>query len=146
MTSLLAQRLSALLMAVVAGLVATGFVENETPRVTIRGRVTIDGQPLMQGVIGFRAAEPSHLAAAASEVVDGYYEIHAERNLVPTLYAVSVTSLPCQPSPTSTGDSAPPLGPDGSAETVPCRYNSRSVLTVEIPKGGLHRIDFELRR
>ena len=56
---------------------------------TVRGRVTVDGDPVGNGSISFFSADGGPRAAAA--VLGGEYAIPAEKGLTPGKYRVEVT-------------------------------------------------------
>jgi len=137
-----------LLPMAVAGLMAigcSGEVGDDKPREPVSGKVTLDGQPLPEGVILFApAGSDSAGASATGKITNGEFSIPRVEGPVPGSYKVSISHTD-QPE----GRVKIELKKKGKTtaktkELIPARYNSQTKLTVEIPKGGKSELDFSL--
>ncbi len=119
---------------------------DELPRESVSGTVTIDGQPLATGAIRFsptKADIEGHAVEGGDSIKNGRFSISREVGLIPGDYRVSIFSG------STTGKRPPPgVGPGRVAkaaqELIPAKYNSRSALTANVPKGGLSDLRFDL--
>ncbi len=98
---------------------------------SVRGKVTLDGQPVDGGTIAFLPAAEG--VAADAPVRAGEYDVPADRNLRPGNYRVEVRW------PKPTGKKVPSADPgftiDQTREAVPAGYNTQSTLTAELGRG-----------
>jgi hypothetical protein len=126
----------------------------DLPREALSGTVTIDGQPLPEGMIGFtpilektpadsagqsREDKPV-MAGSATEIRDGKYEIPRDKGLVPGNYRVSISSNfdPAKKDP-ATGKPV-----RASRDVIPKRYGSESQLTAQVKKAEENILNFEV--
>lgn len=110
--------------------------------IALHGAVTLDDQPVAgPGTVAFYPEAGNELGVSG-EIVDGKYEIPAERGPVAGKYRVEITW------PKKTGKQIPSLDPgmmsDETIEAIPKKYNRDSELTVEISSSqSVH--DFHLK-
>ncbi len=119
-------------------------VEDTLPRKAVTGSVTLDGQPLSQGVIQFDPAQdnPPPVTVAVAEIKDGKYVIERGLGPVPGNYKVSISSRP----PVIIGPGQEPgARPKQDPEKVPAKYNINSTLTKEISSDAVQIIEFDLK-
>jgi hypothetical protein len=126
----------------------------DLPREALSGTVTIDGQPLPEGMIGFTPilektppgsatdvgeGKPT-MAASATEIRDGKYEIPSDKGLVPGNYKVSISSNfdPAKKDP-ATGK---PIR--ASRDVIPKRFGSETELTAQVKKAEPNIFNFEV--
>lgn len=112
-------------------------------RQAVRGEVTLQGQPLKEGVIAFEPLDGQDTQSGAP-VVNGAYAVPRESGLKPGKYLVKLTS----------GDGKTPHdeeagGPGGSAnivsfDLIPDDWNVRSTQKVEVKKDGENKFDFHV--
>ena len=98
-------------------------------------------------MISFDPAEGSPGAVPGGAVIsDGYYSIPAASGLTPGKYKISVRSAPSGPvvSPDEAPGDEPPRKKGADKEPIPEKYNTKSILTAEIPASGSQPIDIEL--
>ncbi|MEX1041815.1 MAG: hypothetical protein WDZ51_14345 [Pirellulaceae bacterium] len=117
-----------------------GCGNSSTPRESVSGTVTLEGQPLVDGSILFSPQGDG--PSAGGEIVNGQYTLARELGPAPGKYRVEISSW------RSTGKSIYDAASEREEETlvsvIPPRYNSRSELQVEIEPGKENRFDFEL--
>lgn len=110
-------------------------------RYGVEGSVSYKAQPLKVGQISF-LPEGATASAGGAPINDGKFSVPAQRGLFPGKYKVSISS-------TSSGDVKTPEMPGVSdkqtKETLPARYNAKTELTAEIPAGGKHDLNFDLK-
>ena len=110
-------------------------------RQAVSGTVTFNGKPLANAVICFEAQRADTLVEAGANVVDGRYEIVAEKGIVPGTYRVFISSLRDTGATDMTmGKPMPRL-----TESLPARYNRESTLTAEVKQSEAAQFDFELK-
>ena len=121
--------------------------EDDAPRESVSGTVTLDGKPLAHGAIRFFPApnNPSGFAIQGGDSIkNGNFSIPRAVGLVPGTYRVSIYS----------GDAdvgrpkayvAPGRFAPVAKEMIPFKYNAQSTLNAVIPKGGLSDLKFDLR-
>jgi hypothetical protein len=120
---------------------------DDAPRESIAGTVTLDGKPLVTGTIRFFPArrDSSGFAVEGGDTTkNGKFSISRNVGLVPGTYTVSIFSG------NTTGerpkaDIGPGRVPKASKELIPFKYNAKSELTADVPKGGLTDLRFDLR-
>lgn len=107
------------------------------PREAVSGVVTLDGQPLAEGLIRFRP-QPEGPTEGGGMIKDGSFSIERSAGLVPGTYAVYINASEKRGDKAQSGEFAEPGGRVGRPpkELVPARYNSKTELKVEIKKGG----------
>jgi hypothetical protein len=103
----------------------------------VRGEVTLDGQPVREGVVQFTPIDGSTPTAEAL-ITEGKFSVK-----VPvTKHRVSI-SAPKLPPASSSPNSKPIDSTWAAEQLIPARYNSRSELTAEVAKG-VNDIPFHL--
>ena len=111
-------------------------------QVSIKGRVTFDGQPVETGSIVFAPEPGSGSTKVAAPIEGGEYEIGAERGASPGTYRVEINW------PKKTGRQVASADPgmmmDETEEAIPQKYNTESTLTREL-KAGENTHDFDLQ-
>jgi hypothetical protein len=116
-----------------------------TSQVPVTGTVTLDGQPVTgPGIIAFYPEPAADVGGVSAEIVDGKYDIPAERGAVPGTYRVEITW------PKPTGRKLPSADPgmtiDERVEAIPDKYNKNSELKVEISSDKtVHDFDLKSR-
>jgi hypothetical protein len=149
MISSLPTRLSWVAAALGIGLLAVlaGVGGGDLSRVSIAGKMSVDGVPLSQGTIGFVAMSGSQPVTDASLIREGGYLIASSETLVPGKYQVRISGLGPQAVVVPTDQLAQSgLSSTNPQEPLPARYNDQTVLTVEIPGRGYHTLNFDLKR
>jgi hypothetical protein len=114
-------------------------------RQAVRGAVTLQGQPLKEGVIAFVPLDGQDTQSGAP-VVNGSYSVPRESGLKPGKYLVQLTA----------GDGKTPhdeeaAAPGGSTnivslDLIPEDWNVRSKQQVEVRKDGDNQFDFHVPR
>jgi hypothetical protein len=104
----------------------------------VSGTVTVDGAPLAEGWITFRALE-GDTRGQAGRITNGAYR--AEAFAGPARIAVTATRA----VPGKFVSPAPGVEPRPRTEQfIPRRYNQKTELAAEIPVGGIRGLDFAL--
>jgi hypothetical protein len=119
---------------------------DDLPREAISGSVNLSGKPLEGGTIQFQPKTNGISTVCGAGISNGQYTISRSEGLVPgkyqvLIYGVVAQTEPATATPTSVGDTPPKRG---AKEPIPQQYNSKSVLTAEVTKGGPNKFDFEL--
>jgi hypothetical protein len=115
-------------------------------RGSVKGTVTLNGEPLETGRITFTATGKEANVTGA-DIIDGAYEVPREKGPIAGKVQVSISS------PRKTGKQIPAVMPakegtmiDIVEESIPDKYNTRTTLTVEIEAGDNPDVDFELTK
>lgn len=130
----------------VGGLYASAAIGCHGPanRWPVQGAVTFDGRPLSHGAISFFPANAGGSGpTSGAEIKDGKYAVPADKGLQPGSVRVQITSVQ------KTGKKKMVHGTeevDEFIDIVPPRYNSASVLTVDVTAGGSNVFNFDLER
>ena len=119
-----------------------GRSDDGLPRQAVSGQVTLDGQPIAQGMITFEPIDGSEHAASAI-IQDGAYQIDRADGPLPGTHRVTVWSR------RPTGRTYPhPDDPERTVaqtvEAVPARYNLQSELSAEVVEDGSNAFAFAL--
>lgn len=114
------------------------------PRNAISGNVFLNDAPLSHGSIRFEPKEGTQGANAGANIVDGKYEVSAEKGLVAGKYRVEIRSA-LRTGRQIPADSPSPPGTmiDEIEEVIPAKYNTASTLECTI-KSGMNNEDFSL--
>ena len=134
-----------LFMTVVFSALIAGCSGESGPKtVRVWGEVMLDGKPLPDGTIEFKADDGSH--AAQGTITEGKYDIPAPSG--------PIEGKPCKVSITSlakTGKSRPSIMPGSSdameelQNIIPPAYNSKTTLTATATPDNTH-FDFKLEK
>jgi hypothetical protein len=133
----------ALVLAV--GLAAGCSGGDDLPREPVSGTVTLDKQPLANGVIQFTPAEKGATGAtpAGGQITGGKFYISRDQGPVPGKYNVSINSASkserTKPAQVGGGKMA-----ELAKELIPARYNSSTELHADVEKGGSNTFTFTL--
>lgn len=141
--------------AVVGGLLSVCVLssgcgsQNANPlnRLPVSGSITLDGNPLDQGLIQFEPMAKGKDAVNASAAVSGgNFAVPAAGGLLPGTYRVAISSKP-QAGATSSDpvkameEASKPQG----AERIPAKYNADTELKAEVKSGGPNDFKFDLK-
>lgn len=108
-------------------------------RVAVAGSVTLDGQPLDNGVITFLPQEKK-LGSAGAAIEAGKYQVPAERGLLPGKYVVAIDAS--DPTQAAARPDHPAMAIPVSR--IPLRYNGATELAAEVRADDDNRFDFAL--
>jgi hypothetical protein len=104
----------------------------------VSGTVTVDGAPLAEGFITFRALE-GDTRGFGGRITDGGYRVEAFAGRA----RIEVTAARDVPGEFVSG--GPGTEPQPKREQfIPRRYNEKTELEADIPPGGRHGLDFDL--
>ncbi len=114
------------------------------PRREIKGKVTLKGEPVKDGVISFEPlAAGGEVTRESGVIINGEYTIPADAGLLPGRYKVRITA----------GDSTAPSdpnqlpGPGGNyvmKDKVPPEYNTKTTQEVEVKESGPNQFDYAI--
>jgi hypothetical protein len=145
-----------LLLGLVLGIATTGCAGSgdDLPRQPVSGTVTMDGQPLPEGVIQFsptRDTTKGPVVGANAEIKDGQFSIPREEGLVSGSYKVSISHAELKEAKakgktsTNVDTKIPSRTKEIGPELIPARYNTESELKTEIKPGGGRDLKFDLK-
>lgn len=118
---------------------------SESPNCRVSGNVTLDGQPVADGMLMFiPAGQAPELKTVSALIENGQYVVERPKGLLPGTYKVAVTSE--QPSGKKIeADPGSGVMIDEFVQVIPEKYNAQSTLTAEIA-GDRDDLNFELTR
>jgi hypothetical protein len=140
-----------------AGPAGCGGAYDDLPRHEISGMVTLDGQPVAEGVIQFLPNGPMTGTQVGAMIRGGSYSIRRDEGPVPGTYRVTINA----PTRVGKADDGPPSDapPDSIAlprakkapavqvkDMIPKQYNVQSTLTAEVKAEGPNTFNFDLKR
>ncbi len=114
------------------------------PRERVSGMVTLDGQPVADGMIQFLPEGPADPSGAVlsggATIKGGAYDIPRDTGLIPGTYKVSIYAA------SSKGEVSNDPGPGQRLprEMIPAKYNQQTTLTAAVEAGGDNHFDFPL--
>ncbi len=130
---------SLVLCSIVAGC-ATG---DGLDRRAVSGTVTLDGRPIVQGVLMFEPTSDAVGTSVGASIRDGRFTIPRREGPVPGPYLARIYASSGVLAPLS-GKATSPLVPRPMIELIPERYNRRSTLGVVVPPRGPSSFRFRL--
>ena len=107
-------------------------------RVSVSGKVTLDGDPLDSGLISFRPAAGTSANSSGGQITAGSYELPASKGLKPGKYVVTVQAF------RKTGKMVedPQMGMVAERERV--KFKEAGPLEATVEHGGGNTFDFHL--
>ncbi|UUO06091.1 hypothetical protein M4951_22365 [Blastopirellula sp. J2-11] len=127
------------LATIVLALVGCG--REGVPRVEVSGAVSLDGQPLKEGMILFSPTGEG--PSASGDIREGSYEIERDAGPSPGNYRVEIRAY--RDTGRKRKDAATGLMEDVIVGIIPPKYNNQSTLAVEIQPDGPNEHNFELQ-
>ena len=146
MTKSSGSRAIATMLAIATAIAIAGCSSPPTdqpPLGRVRGKITLDGQPLAGVEVVFAPERGRHSMATTD--AGGRYDltyVNATKGAKVGPHKVSIrpTEYPVGEAPTDASSGGAPAGPPPK---IPAKYNKRSTLTAEV-KSGKNTIDFQL--
>jgi hypothetical protein len=130
-----------------AALAAAGCYGGDAlPRQAVSGSVTMDGQPVAHGVISFYPAQrfiEGNMVVGGAHIENGLFSIPAFAGLIPGKYRVAVYAANAIGARRRV-DREPGNDRDVPEEIIPRRYNSETILRVEITEHAISSMKIEL--
>ncbi|MCI0639406.1 MAG: hypothetical protein L0Y70_10045 [Gemmataceae bacterium] len=108
-------------------------------RLAISGTVTYKGSPIQSGSIEF-VPHPGVKTSGGDMITNGRFRIPADKGLEPGVYTVKISALD---TPRATDEPGGLPGKDPVKDTIPAKYNEKSILTKEV-KPGETNFEFKL--
>jgi hypothetical protein len=115
----------------------TGCGDNK--RASVWGKVTLDGQPLDQGVIEFFPAGDNTGPSAGGTIENGQYEVASAKGVAVGTNKVTISSVQKTGRSIQSKDAVH----EERLEAIPPRYNFESELTRDVQPGD-NELNFEL--
>lgn len=143
--------LSLVMMTVLGLLVGCGGGSvDKLGRLSVSGKVTLDGAPLAKGTIRFEPFGTKEKTIATGEFIKaGRYSIPASAGLPPGKYTASISSHAEEGTAAASTDPNEAMNAAAAAkpatETIPAKYNTQTELVVEVKKGATNAFDFDLK-
>lgn len=113
-------------------------------RQAVSGKITLDGQPLAQGVIRFQPESSDATTEVSAPITDGSYSFTSSTGPVPGTYKIGISSAQDPQFVIPEGQSPGEFRPPPAKETVPDKYNVKTELTATVKAGQTEAIDFAL--
>jgi len=107
-------------------------------RVSVSGKVTLDGSPLEDGLINFRPASGTAANSAGGKITDGSYELPAGSGLKPGKYQVTVRAY------RKTGKMVEDPQMGTIAERKEVKFKEAGSLEATVTDAGANTFDFQL--
>jgi hypothetical protein len=120
-----------------SALLVLGCAESGSDLAPVRGRVTLDGQPLAGARLRFQPETAGGSPSYGTTDQQGSYELGFKRGQPGAQIGWHVIRI-------ESGSEAGESGKKGSARTLPARYNAQSELRREVKSDEENTIDFEL--
>lgn len=125
------------LLTLLAAMTILGCGPSGLDVLPVSGKVTFDGEPIVEGRIQFRLVDGDQ-RAFSGQITNGQYELET----LPGKMTVEVTAsrmVPGKFDESNPGEKVP-VG----EMYIPARYNSETELTAEVPASGIKQLDFTL--
>jgi hypothetical protein len=143
MPTILRRRLSRLFAVALLGLAVAGPAGcGGSNRAAVRGKVTLDGQPLEMGRINFFPDGENKGPAAGAVILNGSYSVPARNGVVVGKNRVEIHGTRKTGKKIISAMSGQPI--DEVGNPVPAKYNTKSELIRDV-KPGSEEIDFDLK-
>lgn len=121
--------------------VLLGCTETGPPKVAVTGRVTLDGRALEQGAILFAPQLGTPGSKAATEIVDGSFELHEKQGLTIGKFRVQIDRAKKRELDSN---GLPIVEKPDPSTTIPSRYNQYTQLVIETSATGENYFEFDL--
>jgi len=132
------------LIACFALLAAVGCGEpNPLGRRAVHGSVSFQGKPIDYGSIQFSPDDPQHGVSSGAIIEEGKYQIRVSQGLPPGSYRVMISSPDASRQERVEG----PPGDERTLalERIPTKYNLKTTLKLDVPRGhGSQEASFKL--
>jgi hypothetical protein len=131
-------------LALILTMIGCSRSKDDLPRQPVAGTVTMNGQPLPEGVIQFYPTGNAKTTGANATIKDGQFSIPREDGLVPGSYKVSISHAELQAALFKGKKDDSPRSKKLGPELIPAEYNAKSTLTAEVKPGGTRDLKYEL--
>ena len=137
----------ALFLAAAGLMVGCSGSRDELPREPVSGTVMMDSQPLAEGAIQFTPAAGSAGPAISytAPIENGQFSIPRADGLVPGKYKVSISAVPAKRNTRIEATIGKKKKATPFKELIPAKYNSQTILTEEIKRGGASGLKYEIQ-
>ena len=120
-------------------------------RGAVKGKVTVNGDPLQEGHLSFVPLDPALGPSAGAGIINGEYKIDAGKGPLAGEYRVQINAFRKTGKKTwdGMGDEQAPAGKKAFVEEVeafiPPKYNTDSELRATIKAGEVNVYDFDMK-
>jgi hypothetical protein len=120
-------------------------------RGAVKGKVTVNGEPLQEGQLAFVPLDPSLGPSAGAGIINGEYKIDAAKGPLAGQYKVQINAFRKTGQKTwdGMGDEQAPASKKNFVEEVeafiPPKYNTASELRATIKAGEVNVYDFDMK-
>lgn len=131
-------------MTAVLGLLMTGCggpSSSANIRGAVKGKVTLDGEPVPQGSILFLPQEGTKGPAGGGTIKDGVYDLKVEQGAAIGKNRVEINAPRKTGKQISSQDGQKQI--DEVEESIPAKYNKKSILEEDVQKG-TNEFNFDL--
>jgi hypothetical protein len=139
------------LLVLMCCLVFTAGGCSSSNRGAVKGKVTVNGEPLKEGQLSFIPLDPRLGPSAGAPVTNGAYQIDAVRGPLPGEYQVQINAFRKTGKKTwdGMGDENAAAGQKNLVEEIeafiPSKYNTASDLRATIKAGEVNIYDFDIK-
>ena len=109
----------------------------------IHGSANYQNKPIENGSITFLTAATPSTPVGGALILDGRYELPEDQGLEPGTYRVAI-SMPSGEKVKQTPEEIAAKASPRAKEGIPDKYNSASILTVEVLSSGTNEFNFDL--
>ena len=134
-TRAVAFRLLGLLLIVIAA-----GCGDDSGRMPVRGRVLLDGQELVSGLVSFHPAAGTRSRTTGAAIVDGQFQIAADQGLEPGAYRITIQAFE------TTGRIVRDPQKGDIPERLPVRLAVEKPLSVRVTAGQANELLLKVRR
>lgn len=125
-----------------ASMLCIGLVGCGNGERSLTGTVTVDNQPIDDGMIVFApSGEGDKRQKVAVQIINGKYVVESAKGLTDGKYRVEITWMKKTGKKVPTGDGAEMR--DESVQSLPAKFNTSSMLMADIPAPS-NQLDFPL--
>ena len=136
-------RLVAFAAALLGALICPGCGDASRQHHEVSGWVTFKGEAVVDGTIQFFTVGEKPFLAGGAMIRDGEYRLPAEHGLKPGSYVVRISSPETVKPPTHAQHDVMNV-PFLSRERIPSKFNTESILKIEVRVGEPGEFDFTL--
>ena len=134
-------------VTICAGLLVMSMVgcgSGGSGRAAVTGKVTLQGEPVANGVIAFVPTDGTRGPSSGAKIENGEFTVPGDKGPMPGTYLVRINASRPTGRKVEAGPPAPPgTMVDDLAEYIPPQYNANTTLKRDI-KSGTNQLNFEL--
>jgi len=114
---------------------------------SVHGRVTIAGEPMLEGLITFQPIEETTGPKISTMIENGEYSVSPSEGIHAGLFRVEILGMPPGVKAMASGEHQPQLVPRGPTlyREVAAEFNFHSQLRAVLRSGVDNRLDFQVK-